>query len=243
MNIPIIYEDEDLLAINKPAGLVVHYDGKTDEPSVVTWLLSKYPDMKNVGEPVTLSTGEVIDRPGIVHRIDRETSGVLLIAKNARSFLFFKQQFQDRNVRKTYLAFVYGEMKESEAIITKPIGRSKKDFRQFAVGREARGVLREAVTHYTVLDRGQVEGEGYSFVEVAPRTGRTHQIRVHFKSIHYPVVADKLYAPNRLRPALGFDRLALHASRIEVTSLTGQTLIIEAPLPADFKKAKKLLKG
>lgn len=241
MDIPIIYEDDDVLGINKPAGLVVHYDGKTEEQSVVSWLLSKYPDMKGTGEPVTLSTGEIIERPGIVHRIDRETSGVLLIAKTQSAFLFFKQQFQDRVVRKTYLAFVYGEMKEDEAIITKPIGRSKKDFRQFAVGREARGELREAVTHYTVRLRGQVDREGYSMVEVAPRTGRTHQIRVHFKAIHYPVVADKLYAPNRLRPALGFERLALHASKLEVTLQTGKTLIIEAPLPADFKAAKKLL--
>ena len=229
-----------MLAIAKPAGLVVHYDGKTKEPSVVDWIIKKYPDMKEVGEPTTLSTGEVIYRPGIVHRIDRDTSGVLLIAKNQKTFEFLKAQFHDREIHKTYHAFVYGEIAEFEGVISKPIGRGRRDFRQFAVGREARGEMREAVTNYTVLLKGKIDREGYSFVEVKPKTGRTHQIRVHFKSIHNPIVCDKLYAPKR-PPALGFERLALHSTRLEIMKPDREILIIEAPFPRDFKTAKKLL--
>jgi 23S rRNA pseudouridine1911/1915/1917 synthase len=238
----ILYEDDQMLAINKPAGLVVHYNGKTEEPSVVDWILKKYPELKEVGEPITLSTGEIIYRPGIVHRLDRETSGVLLIAKTSSAFEFLKEEFKERRVRKTYNAFVYGVFNEYEAKITKPIGRSKNDFRQWAVGREARGEMRDAETEYTVLEKGKVEGDGFSYVEVKPKTGRTHQIRVHFKSIHYPVVADRLYAPNR-KTALGFKRLALHAHTIELDTPGREHITIEAPLPADFKKALKTLKA
>jgi 23S rRNA pseudouridine1911/1915/1917 synthase len=240
MVIPILFEDDHTLAINKPAGLVVHYDGKTKEPTLVDWLLEKYPEMKNVGEPTTLATGEIIYRPGIVHRIDRETSGVLLVAKTERAFEFYKEQFQNRETRKTYHAFVYGMISEDEGIIAKPMGRGKKDFRQWAVGREARGEMRDAVTNYSVLMRGKIDGEVYCFIEAKPKTGRTHQIRVHFKSIHHPVVCDKLYAPKR-EPALGFKRTALHASMLEVELMSRERLIIEAPFPPDFKKAKKAL--
>ena len=237
----ILYEDDQMLAINKPAGLVVHYNGKTKEPSVTDWVLKKYPELKEVGEPITLATGEIIYRPGIVHRLDRETSGVLLIAKTALAFNFLKEEFKERRVHKTYNAFVYGSINEFEGKITKPIGRSKKDFRQWAVGREARGEMRDAETEYQVLEKGTVDREQFSYIEVRPKTGRTHQIRVHFKSIHYPVVGDSLYAPKRA-DALGFKRLALHARAIELETPMREHIIIEAPLPADFKKALKTLK-
>ena len=233
----ILFENENILAINKPSGLVVHSDGRTKEESVSSWLLEKYPEIKNVGEPWTSPSGEVIYRPGIVHRLDRDTSGVLVIAKNQESFLNLKSQFQDREIKKTYNAFVYGEMKELEGVIDRSIGRSKSDFRKWSAQRGARGEMREAVTEYKVLSTCQE----VSFVEVYPKTGRTHQIRVHFKAINHPVVCDSLYAENK-SSLLGFDRLALHARKIEISDINGDILSIEASLPTDFVSALDKIK-
>ncbi len=236
--IKILYEDKNLLVINKPAGLVVHFDGKTHEPSVAEWVLENFPKTENVGEPITLTSGEVIKRPGIVHRIDRDTSGVLVIAKTAESFDYLKKAFQGRDISKTYHAFVYGEMKKDDDTIDRPITRSRSDFRLWSAQRGGRGEAREAITHYKVLARK----DGYSFVEVKPETGRTHQIRVHFKAINYPIVADVLYAPKR-EQALGFERLALHAYEIEFTGMDGKVVRVTAPYPPDFKKAVGIIKG
>lgn len=243
MQIPIIYEDENIVAINKPAGLVVHSacpthlkngcrDGKTKEDSVADWILENYPETKDVGEPLVLDSNEIIKRPGIVHRLDRETSGVLLIAKNQETFLFLKKQFQDRKIQKSYRAFVYGEIKNDEGVIDRPIGRSAKDFRMWSAQRGARGKMREAVTEYKVLKKK----DGYSYVEIYPKTGRTHQIRVHLKAINYPIVCDSLYASKK-ECALGFERLALHAYSIEFSLSNGQKLKLEADLSEDFKSA------
>ncbi len=242
-SIPILYEDKDLLVVNKPAGLVVHADGKTDEPTLVDWLLEKYPEIHDVGEPIETinqKTKEavIILRPGIVHRIDRETSGCLIIAKNQETFLFLKKQFQDRLVQKTYNAIVWGFIKNDEGKIDAPIGRSKSDFRQWSAQRGTRGELREALTEYKVLNRFEKEGNKLSFVEVHPKTGRTHQIRVHFKYLNHPVVCDSLYAA-KLGCALGFSRLALHAAEIVVTHPNGTPLKSIAPLPDDFIAALK----
>lgn len=233
--INIIYEDKYVIVINKPAGLVVHGDGRTDEPNVCDWALKHFPEIAGVGEPMTLSNGTVIDRPGIVHRLDRETSGVMILAKTQESFEFLKEQFKERQVSKKYNAFVYDPFKETEGVIDRPIGKSKKDFRQWSAQRGARGVMREAVTEYTVLKTSPTA----SFLEVRPQTGRTHQIRVHMKAVNHPVVADRLYATKR-GAILGFKRLALHASQILVTLPSGEQKEFEAPLPADFKKALEL---
>ena len=118
----ILYEDEDILVINKPAGLIVHPDGRTEESSVSEWLLNLYPTTKEVGESLTLANGTVIERPGIVHRIDRETSGVLLLAKTNKAHQFLKEQFQDREIEKIYHTFVYGNIKDDRGTINIPIG-------------------------------------------------------------------------------------------------------------------------
>ena len=235
--ITVLYEDNDIIVINKPAGLVVHSDGKRKEATLTDWIDKNYPESKGVGEPLTLSNSEVIERSGIVHRIDRETSGVMLIAKNQPAFLYFKKQFQDRAINKIYHAFVYGEMKDDDGVIDRPIGRSKKDFRQWSAQRGARGVMRDAVTHY----RATTRSGGFSFVEVIPKTGRTHQIRVHFKAINHPIVSDSLYAPKKDK-ALGFERLALHAYSIEFNLMNGKRIKIIAPYPEDFEKALKIMK-
>jgi len=233
----ILYEDENLLVISKPAGLVVHSDGKTKEQSVSDWVLQNYPQVKGVGEPLKLSNGALIERHGIVHRLDRETSGALIIAKNQSIFLFLKKQFQESKIEKTYHAFVYGDLKEDKGVIEKPIARSKKDFRQWSAGDGRRGKERRALTEYKVLERN----DNSTFVEVKPKTGRTHQIRVHFKAINHPILCDKLYAPKR-ECLLGFNRLALHARRLILKTPDDKTLDIEASYPEDFNIALKDLK-
>lgn len=235
--ITILFENKDILVVNKPAGLVVHADGKTEEVTVADWVLKNYPKMKEVGEPTVLSNGEKILRPGIVHRIDRETSGLLLLAKNQKTFEFLKKQFQDRTIEKTYLAFVSGELKNKKGIISQAIGRSSNDFRKWTSGKGARGTLRDALTEYITLETGK----GYSYVEVHPKTGRTHQIRVHFTYIQHPVVGDPLYAPKH-GYALGFERLALHAFQIKFMLPNEKEMTLEAPIPLDFKNALKMLK-
>ena len=232
----VLYENDDVVAINKPARLVVHADGKREEPTLTDWMEKNYPESKGVGEPLTLSNSDVIERSGIVHRIDRETSGVMLIAKNQPAFLLLQKQFQDRAINKIYHTFVYGEMKDDDGVIDRPIGRSKKDFRQWSAQRGARGAMREAVTHYRIMARGG----GFSFVEVIPKTGRTHQIRVHFKAVNHPIVSDSLYAPKKEK-ALGFERLALHAQSIEFNLMNGKKIKVVAPYPEDFEKALEII--
>lgn len=235
-NIPILYEDETLLALNKPAGLIVHSDGRTREPTLADWLMEKYPDIKKVGEPWRAINGTIIWRPGIVHRLDRDTSGAIIIAKTSEAFDFLKKQFQERRVKKTYRAFVYGIIKSETEVINKPIGRSKSDFRKWSAEYGARGDKREAVTTCKVLQRGKEA----TYIEAYPETGRTHQIRVHLKAIGHPIIHDILYAPKG-KDILGFSRTALHSFSIDVVTHAQKVLHIEAPLPEDFKMAEKLL--
>jgi 23S rRNA pseudouridine1911/1915/1917 synthase len=254
----ILYEDKDFVAINKPAGVVVHPDGKAEsedpkakkkDPVLTDWIIKHYPKTKNVGEPIVMTNGTVIARPGIVHRLDKGTSGVILVAKTKAAHAYLKEQFQNREVTKKYFTFVYGEFEDKYGTINRPIGRSKSDFRKWSAQRGARGEMREAETWYTVLGSGRAHhsnedddrsGGTYSFLEVEPKTGRTHQIRVHLKAVNHPVVCDDLYAPER-PCAFGFGRTALHAYSLELKKMDGSLVKIEAPLPADFKKALKEL--
>lgn len=232
----VLFEDDDILAINKPAGLMVHPDGRSTAPTLVDWLLEHYPSLEDVGEPLALSSGITVARPGIVHRLDKDTTGVLLIAKNQAAFEHLKEQFKNREVRKEYLAFVYGEMPDEQGVIDRPIGKSRKDFRRWSAERGAKGELREAQTAYRVLGKAK----GFSVVSASPKTGRTHQIRVHFKAINHPVVCDRLYAPKR-PSALQFTRTALHARSVTFRDMSGKERSIDAPLPPDFIAALKEL--
>ncbi len=234
--ITILYEDKNVVVINKPARLVVHPDGKNKVKTLVDWILKKYPRIKNVGEPIILDDGTKILRPGIVHRIDRDTTGALIIAKNKESFEFLKEQFQNRKVHKVYHAFIYGDLKEERGMIDRPIGRSVNDFRKWTAQRGVRGEMREAVTYFKVLNKK----DDITFIEAMPKTGRTHQIRVHFRAINHPLVQDRLYATDfylNKRQQLGFKRMALHARELEITLPGGKLLNITAPYPEDFEKA------
>jgi 23S rRNA pseudouridine1911/1915/1917 synthase len=237
----VIYEDEDIIVVNKPSGMPVHADGRHERATLVDWLVVRYPEIKGVGETQMLADGTVIDRPGIVHRIDRETSGVMVVARNPDSYAYLKEQFKEREVKKTYRAFVYGVINDERGIIDKPIGSSRGGLGPRSARRPL-GTTREAQTMYRVIERlpAQAGGEGATYVEVFPKTGRTHQIRVHFAAIQKPIVADSLYAPSR-PPILGFKRLALHALSISFTHPNGEEVSFEAPLPADFAEAEKEL--
>ena len=142
---PILYEDENMLVINKPAGLVVHGDGRGNFETLADIIIKKFPEIKDVGEPLLIE-GETIYRPGIVHRLDKDTSGALIIAKNQETFLNLKEQFQNHEIQKVYRAFLYGSLKDDKGVINEPIGRSNGDIRRWATGRSARGTMREAIT-------------------------------------------------------------------------------------------------
>ena len=238
--IEVLYEDKDAMVINKPAGLIVHPDGHTKEITLVDWILKKHPKMKNVGEPIVFQDGTKIYRPGIVHRIDRDTSGALILAKNQKAYEFIKGQFKARKVHKIYHAFIYGDLKEDRGMIDRPIGRSPVDFRKWSAQRGARGELRPATTYFKVLARK----DNITFLEAIPKTGRTHQIRTHFKAINYPVVQDHLYASHNLleqENQAGFKRLALHAKEIEIKVNPEKMINVKAPYPRDFKKSVAMI--
>ncbi len=252
MEIKVIYEDEYVLILDKPSGLMMHADGRTENLTLADWINENYPDLANVGEEQTLQNGEKIKRPGIVHRLDKDTSGVVVVAKTKESYEFLKEQFQNRKIEKIYHAIVYGNFSEGKMEgdarhrIDKPIGRSASDFRRWSAEYGAKGELREAITEYKVLE----QNKEFAYLEINLKTGRTHQIRVHMKSISHPVVCDKLYGPNPpshkatvgKEGYLGLSRLALHAFSIKL-ELPNQTHItLEAALPPEFENAKNLLK-
>lgn len=261
MKINILYEDQYILALDKPSGLLVHSDGRSVEPTLVDWLNENYPALKTVGEPLNIVRGKeqkdgkrftvsVVERPGIVHRLDKDTSGVIIIVKTKEAHEFLKEQFQNRKVEKIYNAVVWGNFSEDKrgGVIDKPIGRSASDFRKWSAEFGAKGELREAVTEYKVL----AQNNEFAYLEVKPKTGRTHQIRVHLKSISHPVVCDKLYGRNNPpsppyikggieQKSLGFDRLALHAFSIRLRLPDNTDITIESPLPLEFENARKIL--
>jgi 23S rRNA pseudouridine1911/1915/1917 synthase len=243
MQIKILYEDEYILALDKPSGLLVHGDGRTKGETLVDWINQNYPELKEVGEEQVLQNEEVIKRPGIVHRLDKDTSGVIIVAKTKEAHEFLKEQFKNRKVEKIYNAVVWGNFlsEKMEGVINKSIGKSSGDFRKWSAEYGAKGKLREAVTEYKVL----VQNKDFAYLEVKPKTGRTHQIRVHLKSISHPVVCDKLYAsgkPCDSENCLGFNRLALHALSVKLELPNNTHITIESPLPKEFEEAKNFLK-
>ncbi len=233
----ILFENDEVVAIDKPAGVVVHPDGRGKGETLIDWILATYPSIRNVGEPLKLTNGSIVDRPGIVHRLDKDTSGVLLIAKTQDSYLFLKRQFLKHEIKKRYHAFVYGSLKDVRGTIDRPIGRSANDFRKKSAARELGEDARPATTRWYTL----WSGEGATFIEAQPITGRTHQIRVHFHAIGHPVLCDPLYATGR-KPMYGMKRLALHARSVMFRAPGGAEYEVIAPYPADFVEAIRLFK-
>lgn len=206
MHIPIIYEDDSLIAIDKPAGMVVNRAENVQQDTVQDWAEEK---LKVKREKLKVVQEDFYCRAGIVHRLDKETSGILLIAKNPKAFLQLQLQFQNRTVTKRYQTLVHGWVKPSEGLINVPLGRLPWNRKKF-------GILvsgRPAETSYKVISYHQYHNQQYSFLEVIPRTGRTHQIRIHLKYLGHTVVGDMLYAGRKVyQEDLQFcSRLFLHA--------------------------------
>ena len=222
--VPVVYEDNDIIVVNKPKGMVVHPANGNPDGTLVNAILAMCKDsLSGIG-------GEI--RPGIVHRLDKDTSGLLIVAKNDEAHMNMSKQIQERKVTKKYIALVRGVIAEDEATIDLPIARSTKDRKKMAVVFDGR----EAVTHFNVLERfGQ-----YTLVECILETGRTHQIRVHAAYMGHPVVGDKVYGYKNQRFKL--DGQLLHAKKLEFTHPhTGEKMSFECELPDYFKKVLNLL--
>ena len=220
----ILYEDDDLIVVDKPAGMPVHpgpgHSGKT----LVNALLAHCPDLPGIGG---------VQRPGIVHRLDKDTSGLMVVAKTERAHAGLSAQFKDRTLHKTYVALVEGRLQPAEAMIDAPIGRVANNRRRMTIDGVA---AREAQTSYRTL----ANYDGMTLVEATLHTGRTHQIRVHFASLGHPLVGDALYGKaSKLVP-----RQFLHAQRLAFTHpVDGRELRFEAPLPQDLASALKGLES
>jgi 23S rRNA pseudouridine1911/1915/1917 synthase len=236
----IIYEDDDVLVINKPEGWIVHEDGKTkDAPVVVEWFLRRTPLVSGVGEVGYSPKGVELNRSGVVHRLDRDTSGILILAKTQDAHQFLKQQFKDRNVYKEYRAFVHGRIHDRWGTINRPIGRSNRDHRLRSAMKGAKGELREAITDLERIGVGEYGSESFSYLKLVPKTGRTHQLRVHLRAIDRPIVNDELYAAHVTPKSnnLGLSRMALHAHVLELTLPNGHNERFIAPVPQAFEEA------
>lgn len=254
MIIKKLFENENVLVLDKPAGFVVHGDGKTKLPSISEYILKNFKKIKGVGENLIVRIGDKdteIQKPGIVHRLDKDTSGCLIIAKNNSAYENLKNQFQAHKVRKEYLALVWGSVKHDTGIIDAPIARSKSDFRKKEIvkitssaNEKFRGEEREALTRYKVLNRFSLFGEKVSLVVFFPESGRMHQIRIHSKSIGHPIVADHLYGKINKKFEDKFfknsisknkTRHLLHAKSITFFNpATGEQIKVESPIPKDF---------
>lgn len=242
----IVYEDENFLAVNKPAGLLVHpvrvssphgssgrasagadSNGvhpiqKSGEPTLTDWLIKRYPRLKTVGDRPDI-------RPAIVHRLDRETSGLLLLPKTQEYFDYLKGLFQRKQIKKTYLVWVFGVPKKRTGIINQPIALKSGSIKRSVYGGK---MEKEATTEYRLRKVMDSDSQQFSLLEVYPRTGRTHQIRVHLASIGHPVVGDRLYS-SRLQPAWA-KRLMLHAWSLEFSPMPERRLRLEADVPKGF---------
>ena len=217
-NIPldIVYEDDDMIVVNKPQGMVVHPAPGHPDHTLVNALLYHSP----------LSTINGTFRPGIVHRIDKDTSGLLMVAKNDLAHQSLAEQLRNKTNKREYLALVYGQIKEDEGTIDAPLGRNPQDRKKQAVVKGGR----HAVTHFKVIKRY----DNFTLVKCILETGRTHQIRVHMKYIGHPLVGDPLYGP---RKVIGKDGQFLHAALLGFKHpRTGKELVFEAPLPENFQK-------
>lgn len=214
----ILYEDADILAINKPPGMVVHPAPGHSEGTLVNAVLGYCPDLEGVG-------GE--RRPGIVHRLDRDTSGAIVVAKNDRALRHLQRQFRRRTVQKRYLALVDGHIQPPQAVIDAPIGRDPRHRQRMAIIRPGSSARSRKATTYYRLERSY---EQHSLVVAEPHTGRTHQIRVHLAFVGYPIVGDTIYG--RRKPSLPVEHHCLHAASLTfLRPADDAELTIEAPLP------------
>ena len=218
--VEIIYEDTDIIVVNKPKGMVVHPANGNPDGTLVNAIMAICKDsLSGIG-------GEI--RPGIVHRIDKDTSGILMIAKNDKAHINLSEQIKNHEVQKTYIAMVRGMVKENEATINMPIGRSTRDRKKMAVTQNGK----QAITHFKVIKR--FPSHNCTLLEVKIETGRTHQIRVHLSQIGYPIIGDSVYSNGKNE--WGIQGQCLHAKNLQFKHpSTGEEIFLEAELPAYFQ--------
>lgn len=226
-NIPLktLYNDHGLLIIDKPPGISVHPGAGVKSDSLTSALLYHFKDIKLVGEE---------GRPGIVHRLDKDTSGVMLIALTQEMYEYLKDAFAERKIKKQYIALVHGHVEKPHGFIDTPIGKSKTDFRKYATKNIIQA--KDSLTEYSVLEYL----DEWTLILVKLHTGRTHQIRVHFSSFGYPLAGDSLYAPKQVIPE-GLHRQFLHARSIEVRLPDGTWIETESELPEDLRNVLHIL--
>lgn len=237
----IIFEDKDILVIDKSAGLTVHPVKPKQPNTLVNQILAYCPEIKKVGDDVL--------RPGIVHRLDKDTSGLIIVAKNQTAFEYLKKQFQKRKVIKRYLALVMGQVKDKKGVITKAISLSRKDHQKRSALLDDKS--KKAWTEYKVLkyypstssgtknllpERSEAKLKVYTLLEVYPKTGRTHQIRVHLASIGHPIAGDKQYKFKRQAWPAKLERQFLHAAYLKLTLPDGKIREFKSELPQDLAR-------
>lgn len=216
MNIPIIYEDNDIVVINKPAGILTH-PVLNEKNTLLDFLKIKYPNIK------------------LVHRLDRNTSGLMVVAKNEKTYEWLKSQFLNREIKKKYIALIHGHLKDKKGIIAKSISKSRK--RGGSQTTTPIGKRREAITRYNVLK----EFKDYTLLEVIPETGRTHQIRVHLASIGHPIAGDGKYKFKRQPGIEGLNRQLLHANYLQFYLPNGKIIELKSELPNTLRRVLKKL--
>jgi len=231
----VIYKDENIIAINKPAGISVHPVNLDDDNTLVNGLICQFPEIKNVGDP-SISSGQVNIRPGIVHRLDKDTSGIMVVARNQKAFEELKNKFKNRKVEKKYLAIVHGKLENKAGVVEKPLARSSDYKKQIVANKKTRTTIRPAMTEYKVVK----EFRDYSLVEVSPKTGRTHQIRAHMTSIGHPIAGDKIYKLKNFKIAGLVRRQMLHAKSIKFI-LFEKDYSFSAEFPDDFRNVLDFL--
>lgn len=225
------YEDicsnNDFIFISKPSGLLVHsapyMENKIVEENLVQWIVEKFPQTKNVGDDTKY-------RPGIVHRLDKDTSGIMVIALNQNTFLYLKKLFSEHKIKKTYKAIISGKI-DNNCVVNMPIGIKKGTIKRTVFSNK---MAKSAITEFVNEGLFEKNGDIFSFVSVYPYTGRTHQIRVHSNYIHHPIIGDSLYGGKKNKECAS--RLMLHAYSIEFRSQKGELIYCKTQLPDDFTK-------
>lgn len=233
VSVEVLVETPEYIVLNKPAGLVVHQSESHREPdTLVNGLLARYPELVGLGDDK--------NRPGMVHRLDQDVSGVMVVARTAPMFSALKKQFQERTAVKEYVAIVHGVMSQPSGQIDFPIARSTTQPTKMAARpKHQTAGARDALTDYAVEEQFQQ----FSLLRVKIHTGRTHQIRVHLNAISHPIVGDEIYKPDSLRSQIKPGRVLLHAQRLTFQDLAGASQTISAPIPADFQSYVERFRG
>ena len=220
----IIFENDSFLIIDKPSGLVVHPFDHSEEVTLLDFLKSHSPEMMSIENKIILQDKRVINLGGIVHKLDRETSGIMVIAKNQRVFDELKNQFVNHETKKTYVAVVVGIITEKRFTIDAPLGRNKKEYRQSTIASNPRGEFREAITDVEVIE----SRDSTTLVNLYPKTGRTHQLRAHMASVGHSIVGDVIYGSK-----IESNRIMLHAKELSFI-LYGKEYIFNSLIPETF---------